>query len=124
MARKNKKSRAPKTRGRRAAKTRPVTRKPARLSSRPQMFVMTSKGKLALSIRKQQTRKLISAHAHAVKRFLRTGDRKALARFEKKSFTSRGKKYVFLTDPELIRELHEAGEITFEHIYRSSRLGP
>ncbi len=122
MPRKNKKSRTPKTRGRRAAKTHRVTRKPARLSSRPQMFVMTSKGKRALSIRKQQTRKRISAHAHAVKKFLKTGDRRALARFEKKSFTSRGEKYVFLTDPELIRELHEAEELTFERIYRSSRL--
>ena len=122
MARKNKKSKPPKTPGRRAARTRQAIRKPPRLSSRPQMFVMTSRGKKALSIRREKTRKLISAHAHAVKKFLKTGDRKALARFEKKSFTSRGKKYVFLTDRERIRELHEAGETTFEHIYRSSRL--
>ncbi len=122
MARKNKKSRTPKTRSRRAARTRRVTRKPARLSSRPQMFVMTSKGKRALSIRKQRTRKRISAHALAVKRFLKTGNRRVLSGFKGKSFTSRGQKYVFLTDPELIRELHEADEITFEHIYRSSRL--
>ena len=55
----------------------------------------------------------------AVKRFMRSNDASHLEPFIKKFVTdSRGKKYVFETNPNTLYRLAASGGDTFEQVYR------
>jgi len=74
-------------------------------------------GLIEVEIRDSRTATRLAQWWYAVDRLLRTGDASWLKYLRGKSFASRGVRYHFITDPDLLRTLSLVGEVTFEDLY-------
>jgi hypothetical protein len=54
-----------------------------------------------------------------VDHYLRTGDRRRLQPFVGRRFRVRGHLVAFVTEPDLLEQLANAGEVRFEDLYES-----
>jgi hypothetical protein len=84
------------------------------------MRVLTEHGVTVVEIRGSRLATRISQYWHAVDHYLRTGDRRLLRPFEGKHFRASGRLFAFITDPELLVRLGEAGEVRFEDVYETT----
>jgi len=86
--------------------------KPGDHVSRPMKF-LTERGIIVLDVRNYRDARLDSDYMRAVKNYLYTGDASFLAPFRGKGIG----RYRFVTDPEVIDRLADAGELDFDSIY-------
>jgi hypothetical protein len=84
------------------------------------MRVLTDRGLVVLDVRSSRTASKVATFWNAVDTYLRTGDRRALAPYEGRSFLAEGHRMPFITDPRLLDRLAHAGQVTFEDLYESS----
>ena len=89
----------------RAAKTDTLVR---------ELEVQTTEGRIAVAAKGIAAAREFSAHANAIAHFNRTGDTSKLKAFEGKTFTSSGRRYVFLTDTARLMELAEADALSLD----------
>lgn len=80
----------------------------------------TKQGVQLFEVHDSRTASSIAKYHSAMGRYLESGDITHLAPFLGKTFTYKRVRYPFITDPELIERLAEAGEFQFESIYESS----
>jgi len=84
------------------------------------MRVLTPGGLAVLDIRSSKTASRLAHYWHAVDTYLRTGDRRLLARFVGQRFRAEGQLVAFITDPHLLDRLANAGQVTFEDLYEAT----
>jgi hypothetical protein len=58
---------------------------------------------------------------NAVRTYVNEGELSALGRSRGKSFRAAGVKYTFLTDPNTLELLADAGVLAFEQLYRATQ---
>jgi CelD/BcsL family acetyltransferase involved in cellulose biosynthesis len=92
---------------------------PADQMHRP-MRVLTDQGVSVADIRSSRTASRLSKYWHAVDHYLRTGDRRLLRRYEGRRLRASGQLFPFITDPDLLARLAEAGEVRFEDLYETT----
>jgi len=92
---------------------------PADQMSRP-MRVLTEQGVTVSDVRSSRTASRLSRYWGAVDHYLRTGDRTRLRPFEGKRLRAGGHLFEFITDPDLLARLAEAGEVRFEDLYEAT----
>jgi len=91
--------------------------------SRPVNFI-TPAGKQGGTVRDSRTASALGEHLNAVKTFISNrGDSSALEKFEGKSFRVSDEVYQFVTDPDTLSKLADAGELVFEGLYRVAKGG-
>jgi hypothetical protein len=84
------------------------------------MRVLIEQGVTVVEIRGSRLATRLSHYWHAVDHYLRSGDRRLLRPFEGKRFRVSGHLFEFITDPELLVRLGEAGEVRFEDLYETT----
>ncbi len=77
----------------------------------------TKQGSMQIEVRDSRTASNIAKYHSAMGRYLETGDIKELTPFLGKTIIHQRVRYPFITDPEIIERLAEAGEFQFESIY-------
>lgn len=77
----------------------------------------TPQGSILLEVRDSRSASRLAAYDNAVKKFLLTGDERPLRRFRGKAIRSGKRSYPFITDPETLIRLEQAGELHFDSIY-------
>jgi hypothetical protein len=85
--------------------------------ARPPMWVLDVHGPILLDVRDPHDRSMVGAHWSAVGRYLETGDDRALGRFSGQGVTVNTRFYPFITDPDTLLDLADAGVLTFNDIY-------
>lgn len=78
-----------------------------------EMLVPTRLGNAPVTVRGSKQASELGKYMSAVGKYLRTGDVKALAKFEGKSIGG----HPLITDPELLSSLAQAGALTLDEIY-------
>jgi len=78
---------------------------------------LTPDGNIALTVRDSRVASKIARHQSAVNQYLRGKGTRALGAFEGQSVRVDGARYAFVTDPETIEHLANAGEVSFEDLY-------
>ena len=76
------------------------------------------RGQFLLDVHDSRTASKIAQYHAAVRNFLRTGDDRGLRRFGGKYVQSGKRRYPYITDPDLLSRLFEAGELSFEDLYQ------
>lgn len=79
--------------------------------------VLTPEGLQVVDVWSSRTASRVARYWGAVDHYLRTGDRRRLAPFVGKRFRAHGKIIAFVTDPRLLEQLANAGEVRFEDLY-------
>lgn len=93
---------------------RKAKKRPSKFSRRRRrMLVPTTLGTTAITVRGSKQASLLGRYMSAVGYYLRTGGTKALAEFKGASIGGHG----FITDPETLNILAEAGSLQLERIY-------
>ena len=92
---------------------------PADQMRRP-MRVLTDQGVEVVNIRGSRIASRLARYWGGVDHYLRTGDRSRLRPFEGKALVADGRRFPFITDPELLARLGEAGEVRFEDLYETT----
>jgi hypothetical protein len=71
-----------------------------------------------ITVRDSRTASVIAEHSNALRKYRATGDSSDLGKSRKKSFRVAGVRHRFITDPELIDRLENAGSLTaIENLY-------
>jgi hypothetical protein len=86
---------------------------------RPIRF-LTDQGIVVVDLHNSRTASRVAQYWGAVDHYLRTGDRTRLRPFEGKRIRASGSLFPFVTDPELLIRLGEAGEVRFEDLYETT----
>jgi hypothetical protein len=92
---------------------------PADQMRRP-MRVLTEQGVTVANVRSSNVASRLSKYWGAVDHYLRTGDRTRLRPYEGKRLRAGGHLLEFITDPDLLARLAEAGEVRFEDLYEAT----
>ncbi len=92
---------------------------PADQMRRP-MRVLTEQEVAVVDVRSSRVASRLSKYWGAVDHYLRTGDRSRLRPFEGKRLRAGGHLFPFITDPDLLARLAEAGEVRFEDLYETT----
>jgi hypothetical protein len=79
--------------------------------------VLTAQGKIAVTVTDSRTASRIAEYWVAVDRFLKTGETDRLRPFRRQSFRAGKVGYPFLTHPQTLIRLGNAGEVAFEELY-------
>jgi hypothetical protein len=87
---------------------------------RRSMRVLTDQGVDVAEIPSSGIASRLSKYWHAVDHYLRTGDRRPLRPYEGKVLRAAGRQFPFVTDPDLLARLAEAGEVRFEDLYEAT----
>jgi len=74
-------------------------------------------GVIEVEVRDSRTATRVAQWWSAVDWYLKTGDETGLKPFRRKSFSSHGVVFVFVTDLELLGRLALVGQVTFEDLY-------
>lgn len=82
------------------------------------MRFLTKEGVVLLEVRDSRSASLIAHYWNAVHEYLTTGSTSQLSQFQNKYVTSRRIQYRFITDPEVLSQLWDYGELRFETIYQ------
>ncbi|MBK6781763.1 MAG: hypothetical protein IPG75_19820 [Gemmatimonadetes bacterium] len=93
--------------------------RPADQLRRP-MRLLTEQGVTVADVRSSKVASRLSKYWGAVDHYLRTGDRTRLRPYEGKRLRAGGHLFDFLTDPDLLARLAEAGEVRFEDLYETT----
>jgi hypothetical protein len=88
--------------------------KPSDTLRRPPIRFFTEQGSIWINVKDSRDATLISKHMTAVRNYLYTGRESFLAPFR----TKRLGPYHFVTDPEILDELADAGELDFDKYYK------
>ena len=78
---------------------------------------LTDAGRIEISVRGSRTASEIARHMAAVDRYLGSGDIGPLSEFEGRSVRAGRETFPFLTDPDALVRLANAGEVSFERLY-------
>jgi hypothetical protein len=78
----------------------------------------TSGGTITVTVYDSRTATDIAEYMNAVRKYVRTGDTSGLERFKNKSFVADGRVRRFVTDPDVLDELADAGSLAgIESLY-------
>ncbi len=80
----------------------------------------TEDGTIAVLLRSKRAANSLAVHANAVRAYLGAGDLGPLKAFRGKSLRVGRVTYPFITDPETLERLQQAGELSFEDLYGHS----
>jgi len=86
--------------------------------ARPLNF-LTPQGPVGVTVRSSRMASMISEHLKAVRKYRNMGDTSGLLPFKGKSFRSGGVTYKFITEPEILDKLADAGLLEIEGLYRA-----
>jgi CelD/BcsL family acetyltransferase involved in cellulose biosynthesis len=92
---------------------------PADQMRRP-MRVLTEQGVAVADVRSSKVATRLSKYWGAVDHYLRTGDKTRLRPYVGKALRASGHRFAFVTDPDLLARLAEAGEVRFEDLYETT----
>lgn len=81
------------------------------------VFIITPRGKEAITIRGSRAASRIAQYSDAVRVFLQTGKTTKLRKFRGQSIQAGKVQYPFLTSPTTLLRLSELGEIEYENLY-------
>jgi len=81
------------------------------------LHMLTEKGPDSITVRGSRLASKIGSYMNAVEGYLTTGEVDELEKYAGKSVTVGKGKYPFVTDVDLIRQLYDAGAISFEDLY-------
>jgi hypothetical protein len=87
--------------------------KPFDSISRPPMRFLTDRGNVWVTVRDSREATRVSKYMTAIKHYLHTGRTSLLAPFRGKGIG----RHRFVTDPEILDELADAGELEFDALY-------
>lgn len=73
---------------------------------------LTPRGTIPVTVHDSRTATDIAEHMNAVRKYVRTGDTSELQRFKDKSFVTAGRVRRFVTDPDVLDELADAGSLS------------
>ena len=81
---------------------------------------LTSRGTIPVTVYDSRTATDIAEYMNAVRKYVRTGDTSGLERFKDKSFVADGRVHRFVTDPEVLDKLADAGSLSgIETLYHA-----
>jgi hypothetical protein len=83
--------------------------------------VITPEGTQPVTVRDSRTASRIAEYMNAVRTYVNKGELSALERFHGKSFRGAGVRYAFVTDPNTLELLADAGILAFEQLYRATQ---
>lgn len=83
------------------------------------LHFITAEGTIAITVRDSGTATRIAEHMNAVRAYTHSGDLSALEAFKGESFEVDGITYTFVTDPEILGRLADAGVLSIEDLYRA-----
>lgn len=83
---------------------------------RPMKFI-TPKGLVALDVKDSRSASRIGRYMHAVDEYLKTGNEEVLRPFRSKKVVVDGVANSFVTDPGVLEQLANIGEVQFEDLY-------
>ncbi len=92
---------------------------PADQMRRPMRF-LTDRGVVVVDVRSSRSATSLSLYWAAVDHYLRTGERDRLQPYEGKRLRAGGHLFAYITDPDLLIRLAEAGEVLFEDLYEAT----
>ena len=78
------------------------------------MNFLTGRGLIEIEVRNSKDATLISRYMTALKDYLATGEKSFLDRFRGRRVGT----HRFITDPDILDELADAGEVDFDSLYR------
>lgn len=81
------------------------------------VWFLTPKGKIELSVQSSRAASRIARHMNAVEHFFLTGDSGPLDLFRGHFIRTRNRTHFFLTDTEVLEQLANADEISFDDLY-------
>lgn len=85
------------------------------------LHVVTPEGTLPVTVRDSRTASRIGEYMNAVRTYVNKGESSGLERFRGKSFRADGVSYPFVTDPNKLEELADAGVLAVEQLYRATQ---
>lgn len=77
----------------------------------------TESGLVSLNIRDSRSASRLSTYWTAVRDYIAHGKTGDLRKFRGKTIRVENREYTFVTDPEALNRLYDAGELTFDDIY-------
>jgi len=83
--------------------------------------VIAPEGTQPVTVRDSRTASRIAEYMNAVRTYVNKGELSALERFRGKSFRAAGVRYTFVTDPNTLELLADAGVLAFEQLYRATQ---
>lgn len=83
--------------------------------------VITPEGTQPVTVRDSRTASRIAEYMNAVRTYVNKGELSALERFRGQSFQAAGVRYTFVTDPNTLELLADAGVLAFEQLYRATQ---
>jgi len=81
------------------------------------LYMLTAQGKIAVTVRGSRAASRIAQYWVAVDHFLKTGKTNLLYSFRGQSVRAGKVAYPFITNPNTLRRLGYAGEVSFEDLY-------
>ena len=81
------------------------------------LYMLTAQGKLAITVRGSRIASRIADYWVAVDHFLKNGKTDLLRKFRGQSIRASKVAYPFITNPNTLRRLGYAGEVSFEDLY-------
>lgn len=82
-----------------------------------EMYMLTERGKIRITVRGSRAASRIAEHAAAVDFFLKTGKTTRLRPFRGQSIRAGKIALPFITNPNTLRRLGYAGELSYESLY-------
>ncbi len=79
--------------------------------------MLNAHGQFSITVKDSRTAKLIGSYWDAVDQYKATGDSKYLKPFQNKTFRLNKVAYRFVTDPKILDQLYDAGELHFDDLY-------
>ena len=83
--------------------------------------VVTLQGPQSVVVRDSRVATKIAQFMNSVKEYLKIGDSSILKPFRGKSFRASGVSYQFITDPDALEQLADAGVLAIEQLYRAAQ---
>ena len=83
------------------------------------LHFITPEGTVAITVNDSRMATRMAEHMNAVRAFTHAGDLSALEAFQGESFEVDGVTYTFVTDPEILARLADAGVLSIEGLYRA-----
>jgi hypothetical protein len=85
------------------------------------LHFITPEGTIPITVKDSRTASRIAEHMNAVRAFTHAGNLSPLEAFKGESFVADGVTYTFVTDPEILGRLADAGVLSIEGLYRTVR---
>lgn len=92
---------------------------PADQMRRPMRF-LTEQGVTVVDIHSSKVATRLAKYWSAVHHYLITGDQSLLRAYAGKALRASGHRFAFVTDPDILSRLADAGEVRFEDLYETT----